>query len=209
MALVTGTISCADPTRTFRGVVMARRISPASSTSTGVVQFAATTLSEDGVQLSSGRWMLTWWDGPEASRIVIDVPEGTNSYTLDSLIMDREGGRTGAVRWGASTTETPGSADLATMCPSARYGTSPAGNYEFPAGGFKFLAWPESHGSPTAGGGFKDAVTGLPISMAGDNEGFTSSENGWGFLALVFDGVATRVYRTRQAIGGAITITVS
>lgn len=88
--------------------------------------------------------------------------------------------------------------------------------YNLAAGGYKFLCWPDSLGSPTAVTGVKDTATNLSVSMAdiSDNPAYSNTQNGWSY-ALVsvtnINGVTTnyRVYRTKNILGSSINIQVS
>lgn len=88
--------------------------------------------------------------------------------------------------------------------------------YSFEPGDYKYFAWPDSFGSPSAITGFKDTATNFPVAMANntDDEAFSNEENGWNY-ALVnvtnIHEVATdyRVYRTKNALGSSINIQVS
>jgi hypothetical protein len=90
------------------------------------------------------------------------------------------------------------------------------GTYSFAATNYKYFAWPDSFGSPTAVTGFKDTSTNLAVSMAdvGDDPAYSNIQNGW-YYALVsvtnVNGVTTnyRVYRTKNLLGGSINIQVS
>lgn len=90
------------------------------------------------------------------------------------------------------------------------------GTYSFIAGNYKYFAWPDSFGSPTATTGFKDTATNLAVSMASvtDNPAFSNVQNGW-YYQLVsvtnVNGITTnyRVYRTLNILGSSINIQVS
>jgi len=87
------------------------------------------------------------------------------------------------------------------------------GNYSFAAGNYKYFAWADSLGSPTAVNGFFSG--GFPVAMAGTSEGYLNTDaNGWNYDAVNVTntfGITTtyRVYRTLNVLGGAINITVS
>lgn len=89
------------------------------------------------------------------------------------------------------------------------------GIYNFPTLNYKYFAWEDSLGSPTAGIGFKDTSTGFNVDMAtsADDAFFANQENGW-YYGLVnitnAQGVLTsyRVYRSRFTLGGSIQIQV-
>jgi hypothetical protein len=90
------------------------------------------------------------------------------------------------------------------------------GTYALAAGGYKYLCWPDSYGSPTAGTGIRDTATGFPVSMAdgSDDVFFSNTQNGWPYgLVSVTNalGVTTnyRVYRSKNILGGSINIQIS
>jgi hypothetical protein len=97
-------------------------------------------------------------------------------------------------------------------------GLSPSlnGTYSFGTGGYKYFAWPDSFGSPTALTGFKDTSNNLPMAMASsaDNLAYDHVENGW-YYALVTvinsNGVTEdyRVYRTQNVLSSIFNIAVS
>lgn len=88
--------------------------------------------------------------------------------------------------------------------------------YSFAPGDYKYFAWADSLGSPTASTGFRDTATNFPVAMADstDDAAFSNTQNGWSY-ALVnvtnVHGVAAdyRVYRTKNILGGSINIQVS
>lgn len=88
-----------------------------------------------------------------------------------------------------------------------------AGTYAFASGDYKYFAWPDSFGGANS---FKDASTNFDVSMvtSSDNPAYSNSENGL-FYDLVsvtnVNGVTVdyRVYRTRNILGGTITIIVA
>jgi hypothetical protein len=79
---------------------------------------------------------------------------------------------------------------------------------------YKYFCWPDSFGSPVAGTGFFAAGNSVAMATSAQDAFYSISENGW-YYGLT--GVANsqgvtagyRVYRTFNAIGGAVTITVS
>jgi hypothetical protein len=94
--------------------------------------------------------------------------------------------------------------------------SSETGTKSFAAGGYKYFAWPDSFGSPTATTGFKDTSTNLAVAMADstDNAFFSETENGWSYgevsVTNAFGQSTTyRVYRTKNVLGGSINIQVS
>lgn len=93
---------------------------------------------------------------------------------------------------------------------------TPNGTFALVAGDYKYFAWADSLGSPTAVTGFKDTATNLTVAMADstDNAAYSNVQNGWSY-ALVsvtnVNGITTnyRVYRTKNILGGSISIQVS
>jgi len=88
--------------------------------------------------------------------------------------------------------------------------------YSFGTGGYKYWAWPDSFGSPTASTGFKDTATNLAVAMASavDDAAYSNTENGWSYALVSVtnpNGVTVnyRVYRTKFVLGGAINVEVS
>ncbi len=90
-----------------------------------------------------------------------------------------------------------------------------SGNYSFAAGDYKYFTWPDSFGSPTATTGFKDTSTNLGVAMADntDNAAYSNTQNGWYYaiVSVMSNGVTAnyRVYRTKNLLGGSITIGVN
>ena len=93
-----------------------------------------------------------------------------------------------------------------------------AGTFALAAGDYKYFAWPDSFGSPTASIGFKDANTNLPIAMVttADDATYNLTANGWSYkLVSVTNGTGSpvttnyRLYRTLNSLGGALTVTIS
>ena len=94
--------------------------------------------------------------------------------------------------------------------------TSKNGTRSFAAGDYKYFAWPNSLGSPTASTGFKDTSTNLAVAMADstDNAFFSSTQNGWSYGTVNVTNaysqtISYRVYRTKNTLGGSINIQVS
>jgi hypothetical protein len=91
-----------------------------------------------------------------------------------------------------------------------------AATYGFAAGSYKYFAWPDSFGGPSAFTGFKDTSTNLPVDMAtsADNAAYSNVQNGWSYAIVSVTNAQSintnyRVYRTRNALGGSINIQVS
>lgn len=90
------------------------------------------------------------------------------------------------------------------------------GTQSFAAGGYKYFAWPDSFGSPTALTGFKDTAYDLAVAMADDTDDvfFSNVQNGWYYGTVSVTnayGQSTtyRVYRTKNVLGSSMNIQVS
>jgi hypothetical protein len=91
-----------------------------------------------------------------------------------------------------------------------------AGTYNFAILDYKYFVWSDSFGSPTAVTGFKDASTGLSLSMAdsSDDAFYSTTQNGWsyGTVAVTNSFSVTqnyRVYRTKNTLGSVLQALVS
>lgn len=91
-----------------------------------------------------------------------------------------------------------------------------AATYSLAAGNYKYFAWPDSFGSPTASTGFRDTSTNLSVAMADstDDASYSNTENGWSYAIVSVtnaNGQTTdyRLYRTKYVLGGSINIQVS
>lgn len=117
--------------------------------------------------------------------------------------------------YGTSASTTLNEAAIESLA-SSTLAVSEGGTYSFAAGNYKYFAWPDDFGSPTASTGFKDTATSLAVSMATnlDDAFYGNVENGW-YYGLVtvtnVEGIATdyRVYRTKNTLGSTINILVS
>lgn len=78
----------------------------------------------------------------------------------------------------------------------------------FPAGGYRIIAWPDSFGSPRALDGIIDPVTGFAFGMAGTADGYTLSENNWSYKLMTVGGRLYRIYRSYNPIGAAHSLQV-
>ncbi len=84
--------------------------------------------------------------------------------------------------------------------------------YTYASGGYKYLSFPDSFGIVAS---FKDYNTNLPIMMADSSDGFTYSQyNGLNYSLVNITntyGIATdyKVFRTKNILGGTISIVVS
>ncbi len=116
---------------------------------------------------------------------------------------------------GTSTSTTLVEADIEALASTSLSSTF-AGTYSLAAGGYKYFVWDDALGSPTAITGFKDTATNLAIDMADstDHANYSNVANGW-YYALVSvtnaQGVVSnkRVYRSKNILGGTITVQVS
>jgi hypothetical protein len=95
-------------------------------------------------------------------------------------------------------------------------GANNNGTYSLVAGGYKYLCFPFSYGSPTTSTGIKDTATGFPVAMAdsSDDTFYSNIENGWSYgLVAVTNALGVthnyRVYRSKNILGGSINIQVS
>lgn len=87
------------------------------------------------------------------------------------------------------------------------------GSYEFPAvaepGQYLYLAWPnEIAAQPRAGDGF--VVGGMPATddLAGVDEGYGESSNGWPYRLVSVNGREYRVYRSKYRQTAMVTVEV-
>lgn len=116
--------------------------------------------------------------------------------------------------WGTSTNATLNAAQILALASSA-LDNDFAGTLPFAAGGYKYIVYDDSLGSPTALTGFKDTATNLSVAMAtsADDAFYSNVQNGWyyGIVSVTnAEGVVSnkRVYRTKNQLGGAIDIEV-
>jgi hypothetical protein len=91
--------------------------------------------------------------------------------------------------------------------------TTAARTYALASGGYKFWAWPNSFASPSV---FKDTSTNLGVAMAdsSDDASFSNVANGFNYaLVSVTNSLSQttsyRVYRTKNVLGGSISVQVS
>lgn len=164
-------------------------------------------------------------DGSEPGVNVGLVSKSTpSSHVWRILGLNSQGGnfsRDFSVEWrwrtfsGTGTLPTLNEAGVEALVNSALT-TGKNGTFSLAAGGYKYFAWPDSMGSPTAVTGFRDASTGFSIDMATsvDDAFFSNVQNGWyyGIVSVTnVNGITTnyRVYRSRYVLGGSISITVS
>lgn len=90
------------------------------------------------------------------------------------------------------------------------------GTYNFAANDYKYFAWLDSLGSPTAGNGFRDNFTGFPLSMADitDDPFYSNTQNGWSYGTVTVTNAFLvpaiyRVYRTKYPLGGTLQALIS
>ena len=88
-----------------------------------------------------------------------------------------------------------------------------AGTFVYAGGGYNFYCFPDSFGSPSS---FKDVSTNLNVAMAtsSDDSFYSNTANGlsYGLVSVTNTyGQTTnyRVYRTKNILGGAVTIIVA
>lgn len=118
-------------------------------------------------------------------------------------------------RWlnyfGEDTRTTLLEAEIKTGLTNSNLVTTEVGTYAFAGGGYKYLVYPDSFGSPNL---FKDAATNLQVAMADNSDGYTTLSNGYYYNTISITNqysVATtyRIYRTKNILGGAIDIIVT
>lgn len=85
------------------------------------------------------------------------------------------------------------------------------GSYDFVGGGYKYIVYPTSFGSPNF---FKDESTNLQVAMADNSDGYSTLSNGYYYNTIAITnqyGIVTtyRVYRTKNILGGAISIIIT
>lgn len=115
------------------------------------------------------------------------------------------------VYWGASDLTTLNGSQIAALSDSGSVSNVET-TYDFDAntepGKYLYIAWPDFLGDQLATGtGF--TALGFPVSMAATSEGYTSTENGWGYKVVAVDGVNYRLYRTYNLIALEYDITVT
>lgn len=165
------------------------------------------------LSLVEGRWILTWDAGGVMNRKEIDVPAGSDTYTLDLVAVEGGGGGGGGgttfdVYWGTSSLATLDASQIQSLANTAAISTVQR-TWDFGAaeGQYKYFAWPDSAGSPRVDDGFKLGVFAVPL--AGADEGFEQTQNGWSYLLVTISGVTYRLYRTLYQLGGAVQIVVT
>ena len=161
-----------------------------------------------GVSLGGGRWLVTWAEGTVPSRLLIEVPDDAGTRAMRDLVVGSEG-RYGTIYWGRSEQETLSGDEVAALEQSVGR-ASVAGTYDFgPGSGYLFRAWPDAMTPPIPGTGIWDTASALPASLAGADEGYQESQNGWPFALTVVGGRSYRVYRSRRTLGGRVSIQVT
>lgn len=210
MATITGTLLLADGSPLVCGMV---EFLPISTPSIGADASVAIPLPVRATTDAAGAFEVDLVAGSyrmaaDATRafVEISVPAGDGDYALDEVAVDLPGAVAGTIRWGSDS-----DGDLADLSglEGAITRASIGGDYSCSAGGYKWLVWPDSLGGPAEGTGIVDPSTGFAVSMAGSDEGFELSDNGWHYRIAAVSGVSCRVYRTRQAIGGPLQLRVT
>jgi hypothetical protein len=125
--------------------------------------------------------------------------------------------RTFTVNWywkiyyGTSSNVTLTESDIESLANSGLVNTY-AGSFVYVSGGYKYFCIPDSFGSPNS---FKDDATNLTVAMAtnSDDVFYSNIANGiyYGLVSVTnVNGNTTnyRVYRTKNILGGSITIDV-
>lgn len=212
MATISGTLLLSDGSPLVCGMVVFYAIGSASIRAAGSVvlptevRVSTDTSGQFQVELAAGSYRMA----AEGARktVEISVPDGDDAWGLDEVAVDSPGAMAGVIRWGSNPSGALSGSGLETL-EGAVFRASIGGEYACSAGGYKYLVWPASLGSPSEGTGILDVATGLPVSMAGSAEGFESAENGWAYRIDSVGGVSCRVYRTRQAIGGILKLQVN
>lgn len=183
-----------------------------STTQPANVKPASLVLSQDNVPLASG--LAAAGSTPVPVDVVLNAA-GSRSWKLAGE-STRDGVFSGTFtvtwRWrgfhgvSAAPTLVPGSLGAGQLV------TTPVGTYAFPAGGFKYFAFPAALPAPSD---FLDAATNLSVTMAeaSDNPAYDQVANGLAFDLMDITtptGITTpyRVYRTRYTVGGALSIKV-
>lgn len=111
------------------------------------------------------------------------------------------------VRWGNSTSSTLNEAGILGLANSATVSSiQRSWNFgAFAAGTYQFFIIPDGQGSPRATDGFWLAP--FPVDIAGATEGYNDgTQNGWSYELVTVSGVVQRVYRTKYALEGGVTI---
>lgn len=196
-------------------VVIRSLIGPHSSGSALISKTrCGTRTGSDGalsVVLAPGQYRAEWKCGTVPNAIVFDVPEADGEYVMREQRSGEDLGYTsGVLRWGASASESLDASGILGLGNSITR-SLPDATLTLPAGvgTYKFLAWPDRIGSPTAVTGFWDSESGHALVMADADDGFEHEEDGWSYQLVPVNGVAHRVYRTKYALGSAVPIVLS
>jgi hypothetical protein len=117
--------------------------------------------------------------------------------------------------YGTSTNNVLTAAQIQALSSSGLAGNF-TGTYSFAANAYKYFAWPDSFGSPTAITGFKDTSNNLPMAMAtvSDDSNYSNVQNGWYYaLVSVTNSLSQttnyRLYRTQSQLSSTYNIQVS
>lgn len=112
--------------------------------------------------------------------------------------------------WGESTDPTLTASQI-TGLTNSQLDNSENDTYDFVGGGYKYIVYPNSFGSPNL---FRDEATNLQVAMADNTDGYTNFSNGYYYQTISITnqyGISTtyRVYRTKNILGGSINIIVT
>lgn len=113
--------------------------------------------------------------------------------------------------WGEDTRPSLVEAEIKTGLTNSNLVTTEVGTYQYLGGGYKYLVYPDSFGSPNL---FKDGATNLQVAMADNSDGYTTFSNGYYYNTLTITNqysipTTYRIYRTKNILGGAIEIIVT
>lgn len=206
---ITGTFTNDDGTP-FRGFLRCTRFNDTLPTIPTTFSPVDVPTDEAGLanwDLMAGKYRLEI--GAASEPRVIIVPEYSGAVWDYRLLLATASGSGGGktIYYGIST-ETEVTESIVTTQFTKVWAGSLGSGFSFLAGGYKFFVWDDELGAPLADVGFLDPRTRMAVSMAGDAEGYDETENGWYYQLLSIGGVAHRVYRTRNVLGGAVKINV-
>ena len=114
--------------------------------------------------------------------------------------------------WGTNALEFIGAGDIANLGNSA-LASSSSGSNTWAAGDYKYLVMPDSFPEPSV---IKDSSTNLGVGMAGVSEGYNQGTGTYKYLTVTSSAPNTygesttyRIYRTKNALGGAVSFIIS
>lgn len=117
--------------------------------------------------------------------------------------------------WGTSSSETLDATGVESLANDDLV-FNENGTRSFAAGDYKYFAWPDALGDPTAIIGFRDAGTGNQVAMAEvtHNSAYSNEGNGWYYDTVQLVNVNSqtityRIYRSKNVLGSALDIQVS